>query len=255
MRPVVLAALLLLPAGCVHARHDVHDPDRQVVEVERVVEAPAPEPEARPLPRPDASYARIARFDRRPQPGGDVVEIAIPDGGMGYGELFALVARETGLRIRYEPYNAVVKSKKLEIVGPVRVPRDDLFAWFQDACFVDGLVAVPYGPSDRREVVVLDQANANLTQHPDFVPEDALPELTGRTGLYVASVLTLPEGMDPARARQALSQYSTKTAGLGRINDIPDARALVVGDFASIVATMRRVLDELAIRQYEAQGR
>lgn len=255
MRIAVLAALLLVSAGCVHGRHDVHQPRTQVVEVERVVEVPAAEPEAPPLRRPEESYARIARFDARPAPGGDVIEIAIPDGGLRYEDLFALVARETGLRIRYERHNAVVKSKRVQIVGPVRVPRDDLLAWFQDTCFVDGLVAIPYGPQDRRELVVLDQANANLTQHPVFVPEDELPELAGRTGVYVASVLTLPEGVDPARTRQALSQYSTKTAGLGRINDVADANALIVGDFASIVATMRRVLDELAIRRYEAQER
>ena len=84
---------------------------------------------------------------------------------------------------------------------------------------------------------------------------DWLPALAGRTGIYVSCVLTLPEGVDAPRVRQALSQYSTKTAGLGRINDAANAGVLIVGDFAAIVATMRRVLDEMAIQRYEAQQR
>lgn len=271
MRATVIVLLALLPAACAHQSEEVHrvrhapeeitpeeiTPVERVVEVEKVVEVPAPvtEPAPEPLRRPDAAYARIARYGNRPAPGGEVLTIPVPSNGLAYPDLFELVARETGVRIRYEAYNAVIKSKRVSIVGPVEVPKDDLLAWFQDLCFIDGIVALPYGPGDRRELVVLDVANANLTTRPEFVTEDELPELAGRTGTYVSCVLTIPPGLEANRVRQALSQLSTKTAGLGRVNDIGESGVLVVSDFVAIVANMRRLLDEMAIRRYEAQQR
>jgi hypothetical protein len=263
MRTLVIALMALVPAACAHQREEVrqihHQPSQgvqveRVVEVEKLVEVPA-EPAAKPLPRPVESYERIARFGKRAAPGGEMLTIPVPESGMKYLDLFELVARETGVRIRYEQQNVVIKAKRVSIVGEVKVPKDDLLAWFQDVCAYDGLAARPYGPPDRRELAVLDQVNAKLTSNPRFVTEDELPDLAGRCGEYVACVLTLPEGVDAPRVRQALSQYSTKTAGLGRINDAADAGVLIVGDFASIVATMRRVLDEMAIQRYEAQQR
>ena len=259
MRSLAIALLALLPAACAHQREEVrvieHQP--QVVEVERIVEVEktVEVPAAKPLRKPVESYERMARYGNRAAPGGEVLTIPVPDNGLAYPDLFELVARETGYRIRYEQHNAVVKSKRVSIVGDVKVPKDDLLAWFQDLCFVDGQIVLPYGPPDRREFAVLDYANAHVTSTPIFIDEDDLPDLAGRTGIYVAAVLTLPEGVDAPLVRQALSQYSTKTAGLGRINDAADSSVLIVGDFAAIVATMRRVLDEMAIQRYEAQQR
>ena len=158
MYRALLVTVFVLPAACAHPRQAMQAPPAQGVVLERAASEEVVEI-AEPAPcRPDAAYDRIARYDARPVPSGEMVEIPIAPNGTTYQELFAIVVRETGVRIRYEPQNAIVKHMRPSFVGPVRVPRDDLIAWFQDTCLVDGLVALQHGPADRHEMVVLDTA-------------------------------------------------------------------------------------------------
>lgn len=290
MRTARLAALALLSAGCAHTHdefahshelrahpHDAvahshgqvahaHDltahshPASPHVHEEFTHEHPAPSAETTAdgvaatlaLRRPEDAYRRRGEWDREEPSDGDKVSIPFPERGMGYPEFFDLVSREAGVRIRYETLNQLVKHKRVAMVGPTRVARDDLIAWAQDTCLVGHLLLIPHGPAERREYVVLDTANAKVTTLATFVTEDQLPALAHRSGLYVNSVLTLPDGLDPVRAVRALSVLSTKTAGLGRIANVAeDMGAVGVADFATVVANMRRVLDEMAIERYE----
>lgn len=259
MRTVSLVLVAGLLAACAHTTTE------RVVEVrtesanEKVVERVAQKATAGdapsaalPMSRPEDSYARVARWGVRGV-SGDVLEVEVPPGGLKFAELFRFVAETAGCSILYEENNAIMKTRAVAVVGAVRVARSDLVAWAQDVCQIHGLVLVPWGPADRRAYVALDQANPSTTSAPQFVAEADLPAYAGRTGLFVLSVLSLPRGVDAAKARSALAQLSTKTAGMGRVSDIPDGHALVVADFAHIVASMRRLLDEMAIAQFEHQ--
>jgi hypothetical protein len=259
MRHALIVAAALLPAAC--ATHDQqiqeHEHPPAVVQVEEVPQHAAPAvQEPAPMLRPDASYDRMARYGKRASTSDAAIVLPIGEAGMEYPELFRFVSEQTGIRIRYEQHNATIKSKKVYVTGPTRVAKDDLIAWMQDACMYDSLVVLPFGPSDRREYAAMDLANPHVVTFATTVHEDDLPALAGRAGMYVSSVLTLPHDVDPNRVRNALSQLSTRTAGLGRVMEMDKhAGAIMVSDFASVVANMRRMLDQLAIEQYEASLR
>ena len=279
-RRILLLSLALLPAACAHTgRHDAghharrhhgaadHPPEHALHQAGTAGPTDAPGetgvppteaadvelPAATPTLRdPVVERQRIRWYGTRDLAASDTIRIEPRAGGWEWVDLLRLVSEEAKVSIRYQAYNAVIKGKKVSWIRPMDVARTDLVAWVQDLAFFDGIVIVPQGPSDRGSYVVMDVADANASGYPVFVPEDELAALAGRVGLYVTSVLTLPEGADPSRVRQALSQMSTKVAGLGRLNDLgKDSRVILVADFAAVVANMRRTLDEIAVRNYE----
>lgn len=266
MRRVLIVLAALVPAACAHHRDEIRESDLRepVVEVERVPAQNARDPRApqtaepapAPLRRPDAEYARLARYGKRTMASDAAVQVTEERGHLRYPDLFRFVSEETGVRIRFEEQNPTIKSKTVSTLGPGKVAKDDLIAWFQDACAVDMLVAVQLGPPDRREMLVMDMANPNLQSHAESVDEDDLPALAGRSGLYVSCVLTVPEGLEPQRVRNALASSSTRIAGLGRVMEIDGGSGqLLVTDFASVVSNMRQLLDRIAVDRWEAAQR
>ncbi len=243
---------LLAAAGCANTRTETVEEveflgSDVVMETVEVVE------EAAPVVRPQREMDRRDRFDSwHPVTGGESIEVDLGERGMAFGDLFALVHEHTDHALFWDPHNAAIKSRRVQGVGSVRIARGDLLAWVQDIAKQSGLVVRPLGPQSRRQWTVMDQAHPGLVSNAVFVAEDDLYKYRGREGVYVNSALTVPEGVDPARARMALSQLSTKTAGLGRINDLPGANVLTVGDFADIVAQMRRLLDEMAVARWQS---
>jgi general secretion pathway protein D len=88
----------------------------------------------------------------------------------------------------------------------------------------------------------MDQADPNLKSRPVYIEEDEIDAYADRDGLYVVTTLTLHNISDTTRVRNALSPLSTATAGIGRIQDIAGSRSLIVGDFAPVVAAMKKLL-------------
>ena len=269
LRRVLLLSLALLPAACAHTgRHDaghharghhgstehaLHSTDgSEETETDAAAVTVALPAAALPLRDPVIERARLLSYGRRQLGNSDTIRIEPREGGWQWVDLLRFVSEEAQVSIRYAAQSAVIKGKKVYWIGPMDVARADLVAWVQDLAFFDGIVILPHGPDDRGSYAVKDFADGNMSSRAVFVPEDDLPALAGRVGLYVTSVLTLPEGADPSRVRNALRQMSTRTAGLGRLNDVgQDSRVIVVADFASVVADMRRTLDAMAVQTYE----
>jgi hypothetical protein len=92
----------------------------------------------------------------------------------------------------------------------------------------------------------MDQADPSLKSRPTYIDESQVFDYADRDGLYVVTALRVRDTVDATRVRNALSPLSTATAGIGRIQDMGGAggsRYLIVGDFAPVVAAMKRVLD------------
>jgi len=253
---LLMLPLALLPTACAHTRHHKAHHGESFIQGEQVVvvEKAAAEAPPAPLPmrRPAEALSRIPRYGKRAKGSSEMIRIQPRDGGWAWKDILKFVSEEAGIAIRYPEANAILKGKKLNFMGPMDVARDDLIAWLQDTAFYSSLVIVPQGPSDRRAYVVMDLADPAATTRPAFVSEDELPALAGRVGLYVSCVLTLPDGVDPSRAINALSQLSTRTAGLGRVSDVgKGSGVIVVNDMAAVVATMRHALDQMAVSLYE----
>ena len=254
-------ALLLISAlaATACASNRTHEPTTEPVEETVVVTketAPAATQDVEmPLRYPEREANRMRLYGKRAAPTGERIRIDLPEGGVTWADALKWIAKEAGVSIRYDARNAKMKSSQVSYFGEMEVARDDLIAWAQDQAFYDGIVLTQLGPADRREYAAMDLANPLVTAHPTFVDEDDIPRYAGRVGLYVSCVMTLPDGLEASRARNALSQLSTRTAGIGRVSDVGKSNVLVVSDFASVVANMRRALDEMAKRRYEASVR
>ncbi len=191
---------------------------------------------------------------------GNYVILKPHPGGKGWPirDLFDAIAQATGRSILFESGTQIVKNKTVEWTGPHRIQEGELFYWLQAVLSYHGLVLVPVGPpgaSGQQQWFALDSANANLTSHPLYLAENEILKYAERDGLYVVTTFTLKHIKDVGRVRQALSQLSTKTAGLGRMNDIPGHRAVIVGDFAPIVAAMKRLLDFIDVPNVNIEPR
>jgi general secretion pathway protein D len=180
-----------------------------------------------------------------PKPEKDIVRILPKEGGWKIDELFDQIQRTTGISILYDATNATFKQAKVEFVGPHPIYVDELFDWLQAVLSYRKLVLVPVGPKGadgKQQWFVMDQADPNLKSRPVYIKETEIEKYADRDGLYVVTTLTLVHINDTTRVRNALSPLSTATAGIGRIQDIPGSRALIVGDFAPVVAAMKRLL-------------
>lgn len=190
---------------------------------------PQPEP-----PKPD-----------EPKPVKTPVRLLPKEGGWQIVELFDQIHRTTGISILYDGTNATLKQAKVEFVGVHTIDVDELFDWLQAVLSYRKLVLVPVGPAGvdgKQQWFVMDQADPNLKSKPVYVDERTIEKYADRDGLYVVTTLTLENISDTTRVRNALSPLSTATAGIGRIQDIPGSRTLIVGDFAPVVAAMKRLL-------------
>ena len=244
-RPIAVTLVLFLAiplAACAGRRGD---DGRPAPETDAVASA-GDEPKWEPWPPPAAPRAAA------PQPSGPTVRLAAKDGGWRMDELIAEVTRVTGRPILYDNTNATFKQAKIEFIaaqGALEMPASDLFAWAQAALAYRKLVLVPVGPklaNGEQAWFIMDQADPNLKSRPVYLDENEVLDYADRDGLYVVATLRLRDTVEPTRARNALSPLSTATAGIGRIQDLgAGSRSLIVGDFAPVVASMKRLLDRI----------
>jgi hypothetical protein len=182
----------------------------------------------------------------KPKGAKNPVRLAPKDGGWKIDELFESINRATGISILYDSGNATFKQAKVEFIGAHVIEEEQLFDWLQAVLSYRKLVLVPVGPrspDDKQQWFVMDQADPNLKSRPVWIDESEVSDYADRDGLYVVTTLRVRDTLEPVRARNALSPLSTATAGIGRIQD--NGRFLIVGDFAPVVAAMKRLLDRM----------
>jgi type II secretion system protein D len=167
--------------------------------------------------------------------------------GWGVLELFSSIHRVTGRSILYdEGTNPKIKTAKVQFVGTHIVRERDLFSWLQAVLSFNNLVLVPVGPTSpdgKQQWFCLDQNNAAVKTKPVYIDEKDIYEFEDRDGLYVVTSLQLRYISDTARVRQALTALTSTAAGGGRIQDVPGSRSIIVGDFAPVVAAMKRLVE------------
>jgi hypothetical protein len=180
-----------------------------------------------------------------PSPG-PIVKVPMKQGGYRIVELCELISRETGRPIVVDESMATYKQAKVDFTSDIAVPKSELFAWFQSMLIYRKLVVVPAGPvleNGEHAWVMMEMADPSLKSRPWIVAESEVASLENNDGLYIVTSLRLRDTVDAARARNALSTISTATAGIGRVQD--SGRFLIVGDFAPVVATMKRLIDRM----------
>jgi hypothetical protein len=176
--------------------------------------------------------AEVLKFQFTPAPGGDEIEVYLD-----------ILARETPATIISDPASPQLRGRKIELIGPVTLAKKDVFDWARSVLTFQRLILVPTGPRQANTWMVLDMNAPQITNHPEFVPQDELGEWTDRDGAYIVSTLTMTHLTDTSRARNALAQLSTRQ--VGRINDVPQTNSFIVADFAPVVVAMWKLLGKM----------
>jgi general secretion pathway protein D len=212
-------------------------------------QGPVPPP-AQPAPEGEQPGAR---------PGEKTIVLTPIPQGWGVLDLFTYIHRVTGRSILYDSQtNQKLKAAKVEFVGTHTIRESDLFDWLQSALSYNNLVLVPVGPRSpdgMQQWFCLDQNNPMVKTKPVYVDEEDIRNYEDRDGLYIVTTLTLKHIADTSRVRQALTTLTTQTASIGRIQDVPGSRAIIVGDFAPVVAAMKRLVEYIDVENPRIEPR
>ena len=180
----------------------------------------------------------------------DQIRIEPKDGGWEVEELIRTVSEYTDQNIQYDAQDPGIRGRKLNWAGTLTLPRSKVLRWFRSALYQQRLVMIPIGPREGRLWSLMELNSVPVTTHPEYVPAGELAEWADADGVYITTTLTLEHLTDTARARNALSQMSSRPVGI--INDVPSAHALVISDFAPVVCAMARQLAALDVPEKPA---
>lgn len=177
-----------------------------------------------------------------------VVRFPAKHEGWTLADMFKHVTETTGQPILYD--DTIATSKATVIIcftGSGAIKESDLFEFLQAVISYRKLTLVPVGPGaagGKGPWFVIDYGSG--TCRPVYIHESDVLRYADREGLYIVTTLSLADTVDMDRARDALSLLSTTTDGIGRIRDTgPGGRTLIVGDFAPVVASMKRLVDRI----------
>lgn len=188
-----------------------------------------------------------------------VVRILPQDGGWKVEDLFRHIHKATGRSILYDSSpQGKVKTAKVEFVGEYVIRENELFDWLQAVLSFNALVLVPVGPKapdGTQQWFCLDQANAMVKTRPVYIDEKDIFKYEDRDGLYVVTSVVLKNISDTQRVRTALTPLATTTAGIGRVQDVQGSRAIILGDFAPVVAAMKRLIDYIDVENVNIEPR
>lgn len=246
----VATAVATTAGGCASGGGTGGDDAARTEPAEVVVTVPlAAGPNAAPPqwePWPPAGAVNIARAPAT----GPIVELTCPPGGMKTLDLLRLLQEKTGAVVLYDTLtNQKLKTTDVEWFGTWRVPTSRLVDAVRAVLHHENLLLVPIGLGGEGEAYfVQDQNNPVIKGRPVWLPETEVLAHEECDGLYVVTTLRVRDMVDTSRVRQALTSMTTMSASIGRIQDVPGGRTILIGDFAPVVAAMKRVVDEINAR-------
>lgn len=165
------------------------------------------------------------------------------DGGNSIEEFLQIIVENTKATIIYDPASPQLRGRKIELLGPVALDQNNVFDWVRSVLSFQRLILVPTGPRQANTWMVLDMNAPQITNHPEYVPQDELGLWEDKDGAYIVSTLTMKHIADTARARNAIAQLSTRQ--IGRINDVPQTNSFIIADFAPVVVSAWKLLNKM----------
>jgi hypothetical protein len=171
--------------------------------------------------------------------------------GIPLENLIKIVHDATGAAIIYSPHDPALKVGKIQLSGPVSIPRTRVFDWFRAVLGYYKLVLVPIGPGVKQTWALMNANDPAIAKHPTHVTQEDLPNWSDRDGVYIVCALKVRHMKDTTRARNALACLSSRPTG--RVNDVPGTQTFVVGDFAPVVCAMARLLEKMDVEVVEEE--
>jgi general secretion pathway protein D len=227
---LALAALLVLPAAAATPQ----GPGA----------APVPAPAAPQGGGPAQGQARLV------QEIGDDIVIQVDETGQDSIDLewlTKLCEQYTGRVFTYdEPTATQLRSVKLRLIGAKRVPKSEIYSFYQIMMFIHGFILTRVGPEPLAIVLVQPaqpQANraTNVRNEAVYVTPEELPGIASQVATQVVTVLHLPH-TDVRQLGNSLRALTQDPSGAQNVVPVGNSNSVILTGFASSVASLARIL-------------
>jgi len=165
------------------------------------------------------------------------------DAALNLEEFIALCQEATGLNFTYaEQTRTQLKSAKVFMHGPKRIPKEDFYAFFQIQMFINEFVCVEVGPPHISVILIQSmggQRAGGLRQKAVQVGPDQLQDYADQPATLITTVLYLPN-TDARQLQTSLRALltDTNTQSLIAAGD----HSVILQGFGSYVAALANLL-------------
>jgi type II secretory pathway component GspD/PulD (secretin) len=181
--------------------------------------------------------------------GQEQVEIVLPE-PLALEDFLRLVQRRLDVPLVWDPKSRALQNKELTPDLAFRGTKDEVLDAIRGLLTAYELVLVPVGQGANRKYFVADarQTQSLLRLKPAYVElgPDNLEHYATQDGLFVTTTIAMENVENLRDARNALSRLVTGQ-GIGSVQEVPDARAVVVTDFAPNVVAIYRLLKQMDV--------
>ena len=161
-----------------------------------------------------------------------------------------LLSKRLDMPIVWDP-----KDKKLskEIQGSLNLtgPKKDIFSISRALLGFYDLVMVPVGPPEYRVQMVMDARATNtvLRLKPEYqdVTDENVALLENQDARFITTTIKV-ENLDSLREASAALKRIVTPSNVGNVQEVPQAKAFVVTDFAPNVAAIYRLLRSMDVK-------
>ena len=166
--------------------------------------------------------------------------------GQPVTEILDAMAVQTGRKLVYDPNDQRLRNQTAGMDFSHTIPKARLFDLCTAVLSFFELTVAPVGPKGYEVYVVAGSRSTNmlLKNRAEFVDHQRINEYADRHGKMITTVLPIRNMDNLAQLRTAFSVLVTP-AGIGRVMEVRDAKALIVTDFAPNVAVMARIAAQI----------
>ena len=181
-------------------------------------------------------------------------QLFLPDEQVPIEDFLRNVAKLTDTPLVWNPEDTDIKRKNIKGNVTIRASKKDILSVVRALLTFYDLVMTPVGPPEYQVQVVMGTKRSNniLRLRPTFIKlkEQDLSTLKDNEGYYVTTTIQLEHIGDLGNLRTALQKVMTQ---FGSVSDVPDARAVIVTDFAPNVVAVYRLLQAMDIKPDSSQ--
>ncbi len=217
----------------------------------------------RPEPRVGAPAAQNRGQDPRPAaPGGqegqdplvyevgddliiDVAEVGPETINLEW--LTKLCQSQTGRVFTYdEPTGTELRNKQLRLIGPKRVPKAEIYSFYQIINFIHGFILKKVGPEPLSVILVqpaqpTGQRPTQVRNEAVYVTPDELPGIASQVATQVVTVMHLPH-TDVRQLGNSLRALTADPSGAQNVTPVGNSNSVILTGFASSVASLAKIL-------------
>jgi type II secretory pathway component GspD/PulD (secretin) len=162
-------------------------------------------------------------------------------------EILRALAKATDKPILWSPDDKAIAGRRISPASEITCPPDRVLPLVRALLVPVEVALIPLGPPGHEFYYASDarmlQSQILLRMKPTSIEisEENVKEVESQDGLYVTTVIRTSNLDDLRDARSVLQRMLTQN-NVGTVQEVPSARALIVTDFAPVVAAVYRTV-------------